>query len=646
MCGITGIFDSKGIQADVLIRMSEVLRHRGPDDEGYFLIDQEYTKFEFRGKDTVPEIQFPHIENAFKHDNRFVLGMLHRRLSIIDLSSNGHQPKSYDQNSLYITFNGEIYNYQEIRDELIREGYTFESDNDTEVILASYSHWGEDCCSHFMGMWAFAIYDSREKKLFLSRDRFGIKPLYYYSVNSHFVFGSEIKALLQDPVVRKEINQDNLYQYLIHGKIVSQNETLFKGVLELEPGNNLIVDLAGHKITQYAYYDLATAVQQTDTTSNQDFIAEYRTRFQESVLMHMRSDVLVGSCLSGGLDSSALVFAGANLSNGNEFNTFTAAYHDAVIDESKFAKAVSASLPNVKEHYTWPVAKGYWNDLDKMIWHQDLPIASTSMFAQWEVMKLARQQGIKVLLDGQGADETLGGYSIFTGVYLLNLLKSMKFRKFFQENSLLKSHRSVNTFNELGRVAFQYLPAFLKASIHQKERLGASFINPDFRNNSKNSPHFVAVGKSYLEMSIQSTRYGMQDLLRYEDRNSMAFSIESRVPFLDHRLVEYSLALPDQLKIHNGWTKYILRKIVDQKLPDEVVWRKDKKGFVTPQKKWMTELRPQLTDYLSNASLPGILDRESIIKVLNQSELNASQVSEFWKVVSLIKWFEIFSFTE
>ena len=268
------------------------------------------------------------------------------------------------------------------------------------------------------------------------------------------------------------------------------------------------------------------------------------------------------------------------------------------------------------------------------------------MFAQWEVMKKAHESGIKVLLDGQGADETLGGYSIFAGVYLLGLVKQLKFGSFFSESRMLAGNRSVNTYKEIGRAAFHHLPRFLQTGIHKKERLSAGFVSPGFASHMENHSTPVNMGRSYLEMSLQSTRYGLQDLLRYEDRNSMAFSIESRVPFLDHRLVEYTLALPEREKIHRGWTKYILRRAMSQRLPEEVVWRKDKKGFVTPQSKWMAELKPRLTTYLNEVSMPPFLNRDSILKALNQSGLNASQVSEFWKVISLIKWFEIFSFTE
>jgi asparagine synthase (glutamine-hydrolysing) len=642
MCGIAGIVDRKGVDLTSLIGMSQVMLHRGPDDEGYYLQDLHSAGFHFRGNDTIQQIQAEHIDKAAKSEDKFLLGLLHRRLSIIDLTPGGHQPMSYDEDRLHIVYNGEIYNYREVREDLIKRGYEFKTDSDTEVILAAYHCWGKKCCEHFMGMWAFAICDSVKGALFLSRDRFGIKPLYYNSSSSYFVFASEIKAFFQDSNFSRKINNDNLGQYVLNGKISESGETLYEEVRELLPGHNLEVDLNTLHCKHEKYYDLHEKVQSIELPDNVNYLEEYESRFKDAIAMHMRADVKVGSCLSGGLDSSAIVRFASEIAGGNGLSVFTAAYYDHKIDESGYARKVCDQLKNVKSHLTWPAAEGYWNDLDKLIWHQDLPIASTSMFAQWEVMKLAHQHQLKVLLDGQGADETLGGYSIFAGIHMLGLFRKFQIGKALKEAKYLKTNRSINIWKETGRAAFQFLPQFLQEPVQQRERLGSKFLKDNFLVEIRKDRR-VASGRTYYEMSLQSVKYGMQDLLRYEDRNSMAFSIESRVPFLDHRLVEFTLALPESEKIAEGWTKLILRKTIDKKLPQEVVWRKDKKGFVTPQRKWMEELKPQLTEFLHTARIPSIVNKDAVVTALNRSELNAAEVSEFWKMISLIKWFEKFS---
>lgn len=642
MCGIAGIIDRKGIDLNIMYRMSAVIRHRGPDDEGFLTVDANRNFYLNRGDDSITEVQaLSHITSRFT-EQKINVALLHRRLSIIDLSAHGHQPMNYNDHKSYIVFNGEVYNYREIRTELTLKGYSFFSDSDTEVILASYQEWGVDCVKKFMGMWSFAIYDHEKNIVFISRDRFGIKPLYYFYKNGKLVFASEIKALLQDSEIPAVLNQEVAYQYISFSKANDPYSTLFKDINELPVAHNMVINLNDATFKISCYYHLDEAITSTTASVTKNYFEEYLFRFRESINMHLRADVPIGTCLSGGLDSSAIIgFAAPQLSN-TTFNSFTAIYDDKKIDESYFANQVVSHFKNIKPFYTKPNFTSYWNDLDKLIWHQDLPIASTSMYAQWEVMKLAGQQGMKVLLDGQGADETLGGYSVFSGVYLFSLLKKLRLIKFYSEQKSLKKNRGVNITNEILRSAFYLVPASLKKSVRDQKRVGSTFLDNDFVNNHYHIRDKGVIGKNYRDMSIVSTKYGMHDLLRYEDRNSMAFSIESRVPFLDHRLVELSIAMPDDVKIHKGWTKYVLRKTIDKKVPDSVVWRTDKKGFVTPQKNWINDLNPQLTAYLNEINIPSILNKENILKSLNGTLDNASKVSEFWKMIAFIKWCEVY----
>lgn len=642
MCGIAGVIDRNGIDLNILYRMSAVIRHRGPDDEGFLTVDTNKKFYLNRGDDSIPEVHsHQHIISNFS-EQKIQVALLHRRLSIIDLSAHGHQPMNYNGNKTYIVFNGEVYNYREIKSELAAKGYSFSSDSDTEVILASYREWGFDCVKKFMGMWAFAIYDHEKNIVFISRDRFGIKPLYYFYKDGKLVFASEIKAILEDKNIVPELNTETAYQYIAFSKANNPYETLFKNIVELPVGHNMVVNLSDFSINLSSYYNLEDAVATTASSNIKDYFAEYQSRFSESISMHLRADVPIGTCLSGGLDSSAIIgFAAPQLLN-TTFNSFTAIYDDKKIDESFFANQVVNHFQNIKPYYTKPNFNDYWKDLDKLIWHQDLPIASTSMYAQWEVMKLAGKQGMKVLLDGQGADETLGGYSVFTGVYLFSLLKKMRLAKFYHEQKCLKKNRGIKISNEVMRGAFYLVPSSLKKSARAQKRVGTTFLTEEFTLQNSNVKDKGVIGTNYRDMSIVSTKYGMHDLLRYEDRNSMAFSIESRVPFLDHRLVELSIAMPDDVKLHNGWTKYVLRKTIDKKIPDSVVWRTDKKGFVTPQKNWITDLKPQLTFYLNEVKMPSMLNRNKILNSLDGTLDNATKVSEFWKMVAFIKWNEVY----
>lgn len=634
MCGIAGIIDNTGIQPSDLIKMSEAIQHRGPDDEGFLLLDSENKSISCKGKDSIAEVNtLPHISGI---SERFQLGLLHRRLSILDLSPAGHQPMSY--NNLSITYNGEVYNYKEIRAELAAKGHQFKSDSDTEVILASYKEWGKDCVSRFVGMWAFAIVDSSNNRVFLSRDRFGIKPLYYFAIKEKFAFASEIKALLALPFVGSKADQTAVLEYLSFGATNDTSRCLFENIEVVQPSQNIFVDIKTLKLTKEKYYDLEQQVSSM-SVNDKSALNGFRNLLENAVDLHLRSDVPVGTCLSGGLDSSAIVSFAAKKTSGNTFKTFTASYKDPKINESDYAKMVSDSFTNIQASYTYPNFEDYWKDLDKLIWHQDLPIHSASVYAQWEVMKLVGREKTKVVINGQGADEILGGYYHFAGIYLIELLKKGRLISFAHEFSKAGENFTPTVMNDIGRALFYFLPATFQHMIRKEKRLGPGFISDQYKLAS-DAPR--RAGKTFRESSIANINYGLQDLLRYEDRNSMAFSVESRVPFLDHRLVEYSIALNNEWKVKDGWSKYILRKTVENSLPKEVVWRKNKMGFVTPHGEWKSKLKKELTDYISSANCPDLINKEYLLKLCSADMVNTNHLSEFWKVISFIKWTEVF----
>lgn len=641
MCGIAGIVKRSGGFVTELIRMSQVQQHRGPDDEGFAIIGLDHSAQFLRGDDTVPELaDLPHVGDAGYAGAH--IGLLHRRLSIVDLSPAGHQPMECLRTGCIITYNGEVYNWREIKLELQTLGYSFRSECDTEVILTAYIQWGAACVDRFVGMWAFAIWDARKNALFLSRDRFGIKPLYYMAKPEIFAFASEIKALLEVGHMERRVNRDLSVQYLKHGYI-DAGQTLFSEVQELPAGYNLYFSCANDKIAVSRYYDIEAAVEGAHSPrSEAESIQKYQSLMTDSIRLHLRADVPVGSCLSGGLDSSVIVGYAATRLEGANFNTFTAAYSDPSVDESRYAAMVNANFSNIEGHFTYPNAQNFWSEFDRLIWHQELPITSTSMYAQWSVMKLAKMCNMKVLLDGQGADESLGGYSYYSGIFLLSLLRQGRLASLLRNACALRRNRSINPWEEVGRAAYHLLPGRVKNLIFSRKRIAGNFLSAEATRMAAHAKP-LTIAHTIAKSSVLGMRYGLQDLLRYEDRNSMAFSIESRVPFLDHRLVEYSLSLDDPMKIRQGWLKYVLRKAGEPCLPSEIVWRKDKKGFVTPQRRWKAELKDVLLEYLNSCMFPDILSKKAILNYTTSTINDPTQTSEYWRMISFLKWAEVYN---
>jgi asparagine synthase (glutamine-hydrolysing) len=637
MCGIYGIFSKEGFDPNILIDASKTMKHRGPDDEGYY-ISNEFTSHFLLGEDSIEQANLEHVESY--SNIRVNVGIVHRRLSIIDITVNGHQPMAYayGDNEIIITFNGEIYNYIELRKDLINKGYSFKTGSDTEVILVSYLEYGTDCIKKFIGMWAFAIYDKKKKILFCSRDRFGIKPFYYCFVKNIFAFASEIKLLHIHQITTPILNRNNAISFISYGDQSHGGETMFQNIFELQPSHNLIFDLCSYSIRIERYYNLKNSSIVFENVED-----TFEMLLTDSIKLHSRSDVEIGTCLSGGLDSSTIVSLLHNPDLKYPIKTFSAIFPNQAIDESDFIHKLNNYYPFVA-HYTSPNYSMFWKEFDKLIWHQDLPIQSTSPFAQWEVMKLANLNGIKVLLDGQGADEILGGYSEFVGAYLLKLLSNFKISALIKlARSLSLNYETSNYKNDLLRAIFQYLPNPIKSQIYKTKRIGPSFIKQSDLIDISIRKIDRRIMNSIRDTSIHSIETTLMTLLRYEDRNSMAFSIESRVPFLDHRLVEFCINLPDDYKIKNGWTKYILRNSNIHRLPKEINWRKEKLGFVTPEAKWSFAIKKNLIEYMNDSKAPDFIDKLAIIKNIENDSLNPINSSELWKIISFIKWIEIFN---
>ncbi|MCD4663717.1 MAG: asparagine synthase (glutamine-hydrolyzing), partial [Bacteroidales bacterium] len=537
MCGIAGIIDKNGksITLNEIKQMTDAIIHRGPDGEGFFV------------------------------EKNFAFG--HRRLSIIDLSEKASQPMHYLQ-KYTIVFNGEIYNYIEIKDQLIKQNYTFSSESDTEVILAAYDYWGESCVEHFNGMWAFALYDNAKQQIFCSRDRFGIKPFYFCEIGDRLCFGSEIKQLL--PFLPENlVNKQILLDYLFIGIEEYNRQTFFMDIQKLPQGHTLIYDLksGSYKIKPYYEISIDEEIGKLNFNEAKD---RFKGLFEDSINLRLRSDVKVGSCLSGGLDSSSIAVTAAQKFNAESTDDKFGAVHARSIekntDESNFAQIV-AETANLDLHFTSPGQKDFEEILMDVIKIQEEPFGSPSIMMQYFVFQKAKEEGLIVMLDGQGGDELLLGYDRYFVAWLHSnkgISKISNFRRIIS-NSKLSS-----------LLLLKYYLYFSNSKVRKaKIRRKFNFIKEEYlKQLNTDLLHEVSHGFHSLTrlQKDEVLKYQLPHLLKYEDKNSMAHSIESRLPFLDYRLLEFALSLPPDYKIKKGWSKYILRKSMDNQLDKEVLW--------------------------------------------------------------------------
>ena len=658
MCGIAGIFSPSGrpVNKDLLVRMSRSIRHRGPDDEGFLLsrTGSSYIR-PFRGSESRAEINHPDIESpeSAAHEPNFALAW--RRLSIIDLSPTGHQPMTDAKQNVWIVFNGEIYNYIEIREELRTKGFVFRTQSDTEVIIYSYIAWGTDCVQHLNGMWSFALYDAAQEKLFCARDRFGIKPFYYVWNGTTLLFASEIKALFESAEVPRVANEGMVYDYLAHRILDHTDQTFFESVSQLKPGHTLELDQSGLRIRPYYQLSFNPELGHYDDAEARRLAGEFRERFTNSVRIHLRTDVTLGSCLSGGLDSSSIVCTANQLIFGSEAvsravvgdrqKTFTATYSDARFSEERFVQSV-IDQTHARPYFIEPTSTGLLADLNAFVRAHDEPVISTSMYAQWNVMKLAAQHKIKVLLDGQGGDELLGGYRWHFPVFHGQMLKALRFGDLAAELRSASSITGIPTAQLAKPVVMKVAKTLIPHSL-QPGLLGISpYLNADFVNKNGNRASALVKSDFNLQQRLweEETKFNLQQLLHYEDRNSMAFSIEARVPFVEYHLIEFVMNVPAVYKIHSGWSKHLLRTAMEGTLPKDIQWRKDKMGFVTPEEVWMRELQNDLLKILKREPMRSVrfVDTE---KYLSDLQLPSSPMhsSDVWRLLNLELWMREFN---
>jgi asparagine synthase (glutamine-hydrolysing) len=585
MCGIVGIWnlDSQAVDPEALQQATTEIRHRGPDDEGYLLVDTQLKRaISCGGLDTDPRLHLPLLEQF--RSERFDLAFGFRRLSILDLSPAGHQPMSSADGRLWIVFNGEIYNYPELRAELLNQGHRFHTGTDTEVMLAAYQQWGEDCLQHFNGMFAFAIWDTASRSLFAARDRFGEKPFHYVHVPGKiFAFASEMKALWAAGVADCKVHQETLAHYKYYGELDMGEQTFYEGILRLPQAHSLTISREG-LLRKRRYWDIDPRLQIEDR-SDEWHSEQFRQLFSDSVRIRLRADVPVGSSLSGGLDSSTVVAViNKLLPPDGVQKTFSARFDDPASDEGKWIEKV-INANRVEAHEVWPTAERMFEDLTDLFWHQEEPFASSSIYAQWSVMRLAKEHDVTVLLDGQGADEMLGGYHCYFDDVSDDFLRNLNVMGYLRWNRNCremhgKSHGSVQ------RVLRRTMPVKVKSQV--KQLLKTIKTLPEVEQQYPIFPkQFRNVSGFRKALWWNTTRHGINQLLRYADRNSMAHSREVRLPFLDHHLVEYVFKLPERLLLKDAWTKWILRDAFKEIVPSDITMRVDKLAYMPPQEKWL-----------------------------------------------------------
>lgn len=637
MCGIAGIlFKTRGhLDADLISRIFKTMGHRGPDDQGWLTYDGVNCK---KGREprSIANTQ---------------LALFHSRLSIIDLSDSGHQPMLSDDGRFVIVFNGEIYNYIELRQELISLGCLFHSQTDTEVLLNVYRYWGVEGIKRCEGMFAFALLDLQENRLVLFRDFFGIKPLYYFIDDEKICFASEIKTLLEISKQRRQVNPQRLFDYLRFNLTDCGSETLFKNIYQLPSAHYLNINLTDiNKITPVRYWK--PTISEDHQTSFHAAAAQLRELFLSNVKKHLRSDVRVGAALSGGIDSSAIVSAIRHLEPDAEINTFSFIPEDASISEEKWIDLI-ADFARTKSHKVICNPLSLFNDLDELIKTHDEPFGSTSIFAQYQVFKKAKEQGVQVMLDGQGADEILAGYHNYLPMRAVSFMRDKRYLKALQyiistSQALGLSkvnlgvealgHFAPESLQNIGRklIGRSSMPVWLNAKWFQERD-----VVPPVLHNIKDKYAL----KESLRRSVGDV--GLSHLLRYEDRDSMAFSIESRVPFLTPALVNFMLSMPESYIIdEKGTTKLLFREAMQGIVPESILQRKDKIGFATPEQRWLIAEESKVNAILSNCTFlrdDGPINFKYAKRQWRKTSAGGKYLSNsIWRLVNFLMWAELY----
>jgi asparagine synthase (glutamine-hydrolysing) len=583
--------------------MTDMIRHRGPDDEGYFLSGP--------------------------------VGLGFRRLSILDLSTAGHQPMTSADADVTLVFNGEIYNFVELRQQLESLGHSFRSSGDTEVLLHAYLQWGQDCVTRLNGMWAFVVHDRRVNCLFGSRDRFGIKPLYRYHTKDFALFSSEIKAIRASGAYKSEINWHVASSFLLQGQLDASTESFYRDIVQVGPGCAFELSLDG-RYREWRYWSL----DGIEPVESHDPSGDYAALFEDAVRVHMRSDVPVGVHLSGGLDSSSIICASARIRSaaGATDPLMAFCFTPKEFDESAYIEA-TLNQTGAKMLRLETDARTLWDDLPKVLWFQDEPVHSMTALVGYQLMKLTASYGLKVVLNGQGADETAAGYPSYFINYWHSLLRAGRLHEAWSE---IVSHSAAH--GRSARTVFTHQLQFLARSLLARWSAYRGLSQWRAAHRQRSHPWIKTEVAEYLPRPADTppdyrlrpalARSVYQDplplYLRVEDRNSSAHSIEVRVPFLDHRLVELLFRLPDNWRMRGPWNKYVQREAMRDRIPERVRVRVDKMGFPTPAKQWFAgPLFEPLHDLFSSQKTRerGIYNVDAVLSDLDRHRRGKATIS-------------------
>lgn len=617
MCGIAGIINWSNNEINYVNRLKDMCNlmiHRGPDGYGYAVSRENESNIN---------------NNTFKiKDENSGIFLGHRRLSIIDLTVEANQPMVNNDASLIIVFNGEIYNYIELRDSL-KFDYNFHTCSDTEVLLAAYQKWGVDMLSKLDGMYGFAIYDKKSRTLFAARDAVGIKPFYYAITGSEFIFGSEPKIVLKGLNEKGYLDEAHTSEFFILGVADHDDGSFIKQVKQLKGGHYLKLNLDNGDFSIKQYW---TSNRQLRESRDDDF-SEYLLVANQAISRQLRSDVPLGSSLSGGIDSSTIVtLAGEILGvNSKQYKALTFTFPDFEDDESEYARMI-AKNSGIQWHEVIPSMETLSDDLAKMITNMGEPFSTLSMFAQYKVMEKANELGLKVMLDGQGGDELYLGYERMAQRVFMEYLKKGNVRKGIEEWVGAKAHMSLPLWKSLAMNLYFNSP---NIKIKRRQKIFNKYVNDDLLNSfRKDVASDIFANKSVQEkQSDELSRYCLPRLLRFADRNSMAFSVEQRVPHLSNLLLDFALELPIERRVNNGWSKYIVRKSMQGKIPDAVLWNTKKRGFDIPQAFWVEQIADQLKEWIGDTAENHLFKKDHIIKDLYSTEKGSTY---FWAVVSTV----------
>ncbi len=591
MCGIAGILSKSGNPAlpEQVFAMSQAIRHRGPDGEG-FAFFSEQGSLPVYSADTPAAIRnnrsFRYLpETAIDQvAEGYTMAFAHRRLSIIDLSEAGHQPMCDSTQQYWITFNGEIYNYVELREELRQNGHVFLTQTDTEVILVAYKAWGINCLERFNGMFAFVLFDRQKQELFCARDRAGVKPFYYINTKETFAFASEYKAFIKAGLLPFEVNEVQQFDFIVNANLETGEESLFRNIKELKPAHYIHYKLHTQELGIKRYYELPSGPLNLSET---ELIDRVEQALLNAIRLRLRSDVEVGSCLSGGLDSSVIAGMVKALQPDGRMQLFTAVFKGESFDESRYAALVAEHVKGNWQTVS-PTADEFFRDIKELNYYQDLPVWSSSTYSQHRVMKLAAGHGVKVLLDGQGADELFGGYA-------------HHYLAYWRESPLpVRMKRIKESAPTIVHPYQLYFKQGLKDVLNASNDFGAYFRKDKKAFGKAQHTPFA----SDLNTELRKDYTGrLKSFLKCEDRCSMAFGIESRVPFADDvHLVDLAFSIRGNQKIKHGLSKFLLREASKHYIPSPIYQRRDKVGFETPLTDWLRQHKFLILDELKNGS--------------------------------------------